>query len=50
MLHCHYCLDGTKSHYFGHVLLTQEEYLPLDEVLLPPPDVNLEDVYNFADI
>ena len=50
MLNCYYCLDGTRSRYFGHVAPTLEEYLPLDEELQPPPAVNLGDVYNFADI
>jgi hypothetical protein len=43
-------LVGIRSHYFGHVPPTLEEYLPLDEELLPPPAVDLEDVYNFTDI
>ena len=50
MLNCHYCLDGTRSHYFGHAPPTLEEYLPLDEKLLPPPAVNLENVDDFSDI
>ncbi len=50
MLNCHYCLDGTRLHYFGHPAPTLEEYLPLDEELQPPPAVNLGVVYNFADI
>jgi hypothetical protein len=50
MLNCHYCLDGTRSRYFEHAPTTLEEYLPMDEELLPPPGVDLEDVYNFADI
>ncbi len=49
-LNCHYCLDGTRLRYFGHVPPTLEKYLPLDEELLPPPAVDLEDVYKFADI
>jgi hypothetical protein len=50
MLNCYYCLDGTRSRYFGHAAPMLEEYLPLDEELQPPPAVNLGDVYNFADI
>jgi hypothetical protein len=50
MFDCHYCMDGTRWHYFGHASPTLEEYLPLDGELLPPPAVNLGDVYNFADI
>ena len=50
MLNCHYCLDGTRSRYFGHAAPTLEEYLPLDEILIPPPAVDLGEVYNFDDL
>jgi hypothetical protein len=50
MLNCHYCLDGTRSRYFGHASPTLEEYLPLDEHLNPPPAVDLGAIYNFNDI
>jgi len=50
MLNCHYCLDGTRSQYFGHAAPTLEEYLPLDENLIPPPAVDLGEVYNFDDV
>jgi len=50
MLNCHYCLDGTRSRYFGHAAPTLEEYLPLDEHLNPPPAVDLGAIYNFNDI
>jgi hypothetical protein len=50
MLNFHYCLDGTRSGYFGHAASTLEEYLPLDEHLLPPPAVDLEEVYNFDEV
>jgi hypothetical protein len=43
MLYCYYCLDGTRSGYFGHATPMLEEYLPLDEQLLPPPGVELGD-------
>ena len=46
MLNCHYCLDGTRSRYFGYAPPTLEEYLPLDEELQPPP-VDLGDVWDF---
>jgi hypothetical protein len=39
ILNCFYCIDGTQSHFFGHVPPTLEDYLPLDEVLEPPPAV-----------
>jgi DDE superfamily endonuclease len=47
MLNCYYCLDGTRSGYFGHATPTLEEYLPLDEILLPPPAVDLGDTWDF---
>jgi hypothetical protein len=47
MLNCYYCLDGTRSGYFGHATPTLEEYLPLDEQLTPPPAVQLGDTVNF---
>jgi hypothetical protein len=50
MLNCHYCLDGTRLRYYGHPAPTLEEYLPLDEHLLPPPAVDLGEVYNFDDV
>ncbi len=50
MLNRHYCLDGTRSRYFGHAAPTLEEYLPLDEHLIPPPAVDLGEVYNFIEV
>jgi hypothetical protein len=50
MLNCHYCLDGTRSRFFGHTTPTLKEYLPLDEQLFPPPAVDLGEVYNFDDV
>jgi hypothetical protein len=47
ILNCHYCLDGTRSRYFGHAPPTLEEYLPLDEELRPPPAVDLGYVWDF---
>jgi hypothetical protein len=29
MLNCYYCLDGTRSGYFGHATPTLDKYLPL---------------------
>jgi hypothetical protein len=37
MINYYYCLDGTRSEYSGHATPSLEEYLPLDEQLLPPP-------------
>ena len=50
MLNCQYCLDGTRSRYFGHAAPTIEEYLPLNERLHPPPAVDLGPIYNFNDV
>jgi hypothetical protein len=50
MLNCYYCLDGTRSRYFGHPAPTIEEYLPLNERLQPPPAVDLGEVYNFDEV
>jgi hypothetical protein len=47
MLNCYYCLDGTRSGYFGHAAPTLKEYLPLDKQLLPPPAVDLGDTWDF---
>ncbi len=47
MLNCNYCLDGTWSGYFGHSTPTLEKYLPLDEQLLPPPAVQLDDTWDY---
>ncbi len=50
MLNCHYCLDGTRLRYFSHAAPTLEEYLPLDKHLIPPPSVDLVEVYNFDEV
>jgi hypothetical protein len=47
MLNCYYCLNGTKSAYFGHATPSLEEYLPIDEQLLPPPAIQLGDTWDF---
>jgi hypothetical protein len=44
---CIYCLQGTRCRYFGLMPPSIEEYIPLDEVLHPPPAVDLGDVYEF---
>jgi hypothetical protein len=50
MLNCYYCLDGTRSQYYGHAAPTLEEYLPLKEHLLPPPAIDLGEVYDFDEV
>ena len=48
VLNCFYCIDGTRCRYFGQVPPSLEDYLPLDEVLLPPPAVNLGTVWDYG--
>lgn len=50
ILNCYYCLCGTRSTMFGQLPPTLEEYLPLNEVLVPPPAVELGDVWDYWDI
>jgi hypothetical protein len=50
MLNCYYCLDGTRAAYFGHHVPSLAEYLPLDEVMHPPPAVNLGDIFDFHNV
>ena len=45
---CYYCLQGTRCRYFGREPPTIDEYLPLDEVLQPPPAVDLGDVWEYG--
>ena len=46
-LNCFYCLGGTRCRYFGHIPPTLEEYIPLDEMLLPPPPVDMGMLWDF---
>ena len=48
MLNSYYCIGGSRCRYFGHIPPTLEEYIPLDEVLQPPPAVNLGEVWDFG--
>jgi hypothetical protein len=50
MLNCYYCLDGTRAAYFSHHVPSLAEYLPLDEVMHPPPAVNLGDIFDFHNV
>jgi hypothetical protein len=50
ILNCIYCIDGTQCRYFGHVPPTLEDYLPLDEVLIPPPAVDLGNVWDYGQV
>ena len=47
MLNCYYCLVGTRGGYFQCTPPTLQEYLPLDEVLEPPPAVELGDTHDY---
>ena len=44
---CYYCIRGTHCRYFGKIAPTLEHYIPTDEVLVPPPAVDLGTVYQF---
>ena len=48
ILNCYYCLCGTRSRFFGQMQPGLETYLPLDEVLVPAPAVNLGSVWDFG--
>ena len=45
---CYYCVQGTHSRFFGHVPPTLDDYIPLGEVLTPPPAVNLGNVWDYG--
>ncbi len=47
ILNCFYCLDRTRSRFFGHIPPTLEEYISLDEELIPLPPVASGLVYEF---
>ena len=48
VLNCYYCLHGTQSQYFGQISPTLEEFIPLDEEIVPPPAVRLGDVWDYG--
>ena len=48
ILNCYYSINGTRSRYFGHMAPTLEEYIPLWEVLHPPPAVNLGPIWDYG--
>jgi hypothetical protein len=50
ILNCYYCIGGSRSSFYGQVPPTLEQYLPLNEVLRPPPAVNLGDVWNYGSL
>lgn len=41
---CIYCLQGTRNRLFGQLPPTLDEYIPLDEILDPPPAVDLGEI------
>lgn len=47
VLNCYYCLNNSRSNFFRLSSLSINEYLPLDENLIPPPVVNLGEVYDY---
>ncbi len=46
---CIAILSGTRCRYFGHVPPTLHDYIPLDEELIPPPAVDLGELWNYND-
>ena len=44
---CYLCEQGTRCRFFGQVPPTLEDYIPLDEVLIPPPAVDLGDTWQY---
>jgi hypothetical protein len=50
ILNCFYCIGGMRCRYFGHVPPTLEDYLPIDELLSPPPAVNLGNVWDYGHV
>lgn len=48
ILNCYYCVNGTRSRYFGYRPPTLDDYLPLDKVLEPPPPVDLGTVWDYG--
>jgi len=50
VLDCYFCLHGTQSQYFGQIPPTLEDYIPLDELLQPPPAVRLGEVWDYGTI
>ena len=47
---CFSCLNGTRSRYFGQLPPTLEEYIPLEEILEPPPAVDLGNIWEFDNV
>ena len=47
---CYYCIRGTRSRVFGQVPPMLEDYIPLDEVLVPPPAVDLGQVWDYNNV
>ena len=47
ILNCYYCICGTRSQTFGQFPPTLENYLPLNELLTPPPAVDLGDIWDY---
>jgi hypothetical protein len=48
VLNCYNCILGGRCLYFGQIPPTLEEYIPLDEVLVPAPAVNLGTVWDYG--
>ena len=45
---CYYAINGSRSRVFGQIPPTLEDYIPLDEILVPPPAVVLGEVFDYS--
>ena len=45
---CYNCINGSRCEYFGFIPPSLEEYLPLDEIMDPPPAVDLGHVWHYG--
>jgi hypothetical protein len=50
MLNCYYCLNGSRSRFFGQVPPTLEDYIPESEILNPPPAVKLGHIWDYGSL
>ena len=48
VLNCYYCINGTRCQFLGHIPLTLDDYIPYNEVLRPPPIVQLGDMWDYG--
>ena len=48
VLNCYYCLSGTHGRFFGQIPPTLEDYIPVDEIIQPPPPVKLGTLWDYG--